>query len=74
MQRQLTQLRDAGLVAREIIAADNPWQWGGLLTQTGEQAFGRIAFTGLFVLAIAVAHCFHLQGHDPVGARFDQGG
>ena len=34
-----------------------------LLTQTGQQAFGRIDFAILFLLAIAVAHFFHIEGN-----------
>ena len=66
MQMPRTPLRDEGLVAREIIAADKPWPLGGLRTPTGEQALGRMEFPVLFGWAIAVAPGCHIPGHDSV--------
>ena len=71
MQPMSAQLGNEGFVALEIIAPDNQRQLGMFLTQSRDQAFGRIDFTVLFVMTITVTHLFDIERPHPMRTRFD---
>jgi len=70
-QSRSADLGEAGLVAIPSIATDQQRPLGGLLTESRPQACGRMERAVLLRVAVAVAHCFPIQGHDPRRARFD---
>ena len=74
MQTRIAQLREKGLVTIEIIITENQRHLRVFLTQTKQQAFGGMHLTILFVLAIAVAGFFHIEGEHSVQPHFDRRG